>query len=339
MELLTDPAVWASFATLVVLEIVLGVDNVIFISIVSNRLPEAQRGRARRIGLLGALGLRIVLLASIAWIVSLSEPFVYIGEFGLSWRDVILLAGGLFLIYKAATEIHAEMEGEEPEAAEAGGRVTFAGVIGQIILLDLVFSIDSVITAVGVADGHLQIDAGDTDWWFDTEQAPFVYQTICGPFSLVTRVSADIGPHQHHGIGVVIRSLDEPHDWVMYSLGHQQDPGTIETRLWTYLDGVQSSNAPTGAHAEASGKLAVCRTASDEFLFADDVDGAAPSAYPEPANDFGFGHCVQVGFTVHEWWASADDPTVTVRGLVDYLHTQPVVTGPDGCRDVAAWGS
>lgn len=193
--------------------------------------------------------------------------------------------------------------------------------------------------AVGVADGHLQIDAGDTDWWFDTEQAPFVYQTICGPFSLVTRVSADIGPHQHHGIGVVIRSLDEPHDWVMYSLGHQQDPGTIETRLWTYLDGVQSSNAPTGAHAEASGKLAVCRTASDEFLFADDVDGAAPSAYPEPANDFGFGHCVQVGFTVHEWWASADDPTVTVRGLVDYLHTQPVVTGPDGCRDVAAWGS
>ena len=157
MDLLTNPAVWASFATLVVLEIVLGVDNVIFISIVSNRLPEKQRARARRIGLAGALVLRILLLASIAWIVSLSEPFVEIGGFGLSWRDVILLAGGLFLIYKAATEIHAEVEGEGHET-DAGSAVAvgMGAVIGQIILLDLVFSIDSVITAVGVAD-HLEV--------------------------------------------------------------------------------------------------------------------------------------------------------------------------------------
>lgn len=157
MELLVDPAVWASFATLVVLEIVLGVDNVIFISIVSNRLPESQRARARRIGLLGALVLRIVLLASIAWIVSLSQPVVEVFGVGFSWRDLILLAGGLFLIYKAVTEIHAEVEGEEPEG-EAGGvaRATMAAVIGQIILLDLVFSIDSVITAVGVAQ-HLEV--------------------------------------------------------------------------------------------------------------------------------------------------------------------------------------
>ncbi|UOM33974.1 TerC family protein [Acuticoccus sp. I52.16.1] len=156
MELLTDPAVWASFATLVVLEIVLGVDNVIFISIVSNRLPEAQRGKARRIGLIGALVLRILLLASIAWIVSLSQPFVEIGGFGLSWRDVILIAGGLFLIYKAATEIHAEVEGEEHHEAAGAVRAGMASVIGQIMLLDLVFSIDSVITAVGVAD-HLEV--------------------------------------------------------------------------------------------------------------------------------------------------------------------------------------
>lgn len=157
MELLADPAVWASFATLVVLEIVLGVDNVIFISIVSNRLPEAQRAKARRIGLLGALVLRIALLASIAWIVSLSQPVVEIFGVGFSWRDIILLAGGLFLIYKAATEIHAEVEGEVAEAHGAGvAQATMAAVIGQIILLDLVFSIDSVITAVGVAN-HLEV--------------------------------------------------------------------------------------------------------------------------------------------------------------------------------------
>ncbi|RAH97645.1 hypothetical protein DLJ53_27725 [Acuticoccus sediminis] len=160
MELLTDPAVWASFATLVVLEIVLGVDNVIFLSIVSNRLPEAQRARARQVGLIGALVLRILLLASIAWIVSLSQPFVTVAGFGLSWRDVILIAGGLFLIYKAATEIHAEVEGEEPEEHASGAASAgMASVIGQIMLLDLVFSIDSVITAVGVAD-HLEVMIG-----------------------------------------------------------------------------------------------------------------------------------------------------------------------------------
>lgn len=157
MELLADPAVWASFATLVVLEVVLGVDNVIFLSIVSNRLPEGQRATARRIGLLGALGMRIALLASIAWIVSLSEPFVEVAGFGLSWRDVILIAGGLFLIYKASHEIHAEMEGEEP-AESAGGKVALGmtAAIVQIMMLDLVFSLDSVITAVGVAD-HLEV--------------------------------------------------------------------------------------------------------------------------------------------------------------------------------------
>lgn len=195
--------------------------------------------------------------------------------------------------------------------------------------------------ALSVADGMLQIDAGDDDWWLGTEQAPFVYQTICGAFSLVTRVSADIGPHPHHGIGVVIRSVEAPHDWALFSLGHQEDGGLIETKLWTYIGGSEGLGLPNvGDHAGASGKLAVCRTTGGEFLFADDVDGANATSYPEPANDFGFGRCVQVGFTVHEWWEPQDDPTAAnVRGLVDYLHTQPVVTGPDGCRDVAAWGS
>jgi len=156
MEMLSDPAVWASFLTLVVLEIVLGVDNVIFISIVANRLPPEQRGRAMRIGLSGALVLRIGLLLSIAWIISLTAPILSLAGFDLSWRDIILLMGGLFLIYKAVSEIHAEVEGEEHADKSVGGKAVFAVVLGQIMVLDLVFSLDSVITAVGVAN-HVEV--------------------------------------------------------------------------------------------------------------------------------------------------------------------------------------
>ncbi len=157
LELLSDPAVWASFLTLTVLEIVLGVDNVIFISIAAARLPLEQRARARMLGLAGALVLRILLLASIAWIVSLSAPFFTLAGFDLSWRDLILLAGGLFLIWKAATEIFEEVEGPEEEApALDAAQVGFTAVIAQIMVLDLVFSLDSVITAVGIAD-HLPV--------------------------------------------------------------------------------------------------------------------------------------------------------------------------------------
>lgn len=155
-ELFSDPAVWASFLTLVVLEIVLGVDNVIFISIAAAKLPEEQRKRARVLGLAGALVLRVALLFSIAWIIGLSEPFMQFGDFGLSWRDVILLAGGLFLIYKAATEIFDEVEGDIHTAEERVVSATFMSVIAQIMVLDLVFSLDSVITAVGIAD-HLEV--------------------------------------------------------------------------------------------------------------------------------------------------------------------------------------
>jgi predicted tellurium resistance membrane protein TerC len=154
MELLQDPAVWASFLTLTVLEIVLGVDNVIFISITAARLPEAQRRSARTIGLALALVVRIALLFSIAWIIGLTAPVFSVGEHPVSWRDMILFAGGLFLIWKAATEIFAEVEGEANEASVA--RATFQAVIFQIVLLDVVFSLDSVITAVGIAD-HLEV--------------------------------------------------------------------------------------------------------------------------------------------------------------------------------------
>ncbi len=156
LELFSDPAVWASFLTLTVLEVVLGVDNVIFISIAASRLPDAQRTRARFIGLTGALVLRIGLLFSIAWIIGLSEPFVTLLGFDLSWRDVILITGGLFLIYKASTEIFAEVEGDSHHGADTVAKATFSSVIIQIMVLDLVFSLDSVITAVGIAD-HIEI--------------------------------------------------------------------------------------------------------------------------------------------------------------------------------------
>ena len=154
LELLNDPAVWASFLTLTILEIVLGVDNVIFISIAAAKLPQEQRRSARMIGLSGALILRVALLFSIAWSVSLKDPFFSVFGHPFSWRDIILLVGGLFLIWKAATEIFDEVEGVEHEANVVAA--SFASVLVQIMILDVVFSLDSVITAVGIAD-HLEV--------------------------------------------------------------------------------------------------------------------------------------------------------------------------------------
>lgn len=156
LDLLTDPAVWVSFATLALLEIVLGIDNVIFLSIVSSRLPEHQQAKARRIGLLLALGGRIVLLFALSWLIGLTAPLF--GLFGaeFSWRDLILAAGGLFLIFKATTEIHAAMEGDEEHGKGRPGAAVFAAVLVQIFLLDLVFSLDSVLTAIGMAE-HIEV--------------------------------------------------------------------------------------------------------------------------------------------------------------------------------------
>jgi len=150
MEWLADPHAWIALATLTALEIVLGIDNVIFISILVGRLPAARRNLARRLGLAVAMVLRIVLLLSLAWIMTLTAPlFAVLGQ-EISGRDLILLGGGLFLLWKSVHEIHNALEGEEDEHGSV--RATFAGVLLQIAIIDIVFSLDSVITAVGMAD-------------------------------------------------------------------------------------------------------------------------------------------------------------------------------------------
>ncbi|MBK5910548.1 hypothetical protein CCR85_03460 [Rhodothalassium salexigens] len=157
MALLTDPQVWASFATLALLEIILGIDNLIFLSVITSRLPEHRQARARLIGLLGALVMRIGLLLGIAWIMSLQEPFMSVLGQSVSWRDLILMGGGLFLLYKGTTEIHATVEGEDDHGnATKAASIGFAAAIAQIMALDMVFSLDSVITAVGMVD-HIEV--------------------------------------------------------------------------------------------------------------------------------------------------------------------------------------
>ena len=150
LELLTDPQTWASLLTLTALEIVLGIDNIIFISIMAARLPPERQARGRQVGLALALITRLGLLASIAWISTLTNPLFTIAEFDISIRDLVLIVGGLFLLGKGTTEIHQSLEGEEEEGS-TGGTASFASVVVQIMLLDIVFSLDSVITAVGMA--------------------------------------------------------------------------------------------------------------------------------------------------------------------------------------------
>ncbi len=153
VEMLSDPAIWASFATLTVMEIVLGIDNIVFISIIVERLPKEQADRARRIGILLALVFRIALLFALTAIIGLkADVFSLFGQ-GFSWRDIILMGGGIFLIYKATAEIHEEIEGEtEAEEASRKASLSFAAIIGQIIVIDMVFSVDSIITAIGMAE-------------------------------------------------------------------------------------------------------------------------------------------------------------------------------------------
>jgi predicted tellurium resistance membrane protein TerC len=153
---IADPEIWASLVTLIALEIVLGIDNLVFISILSGRLPVEQQKRARRLGLALALVTRLMLLAAIAWIVTLTEPFVHIAGFDLSWRDVILVVGGVFLLYKGTHEIHNEVEGAEGDELPRNRGATLAMIVTQIAIIDIVFSLDSVITAVGMAD-HLWV--------------------------------------------------------------------------------------------------------------------------------------------------------------------------------------
>ena len=152
MELLANPETWIALITLTVLEIVLGIDNVIFISVLVQRLPVEQRDRARLIGLTLAMGMRILLLLTLGFIAGLTAPVFTIAGIEFSWRDLILIGGGLFLIWKASTEIYESVEGEEAHAVEGGGRASLNSVLVQIVLLDIVFSLDSVLTAVGLVD-------------------------------------------------------------------------------------------------------------------------------------------------------------------------------------------
>jgi predicted tellurium resistance membrane protein TerC len=151
MDWLADPQIWVSLLTLTLLEIVLGIDNLIFISILAGRLPSELQAKARQVGLMAALGMRLMLLVAISWIMLLTAPLFTVAGHDFSWRDLILVLGGLFLVYKGTQEIHARIEGDGEHADGAARPSGFAGTIVQIALLDVVFSIDSVITAVGMA--------------------------------------------------------------------------------------------------------------------------------------------------------------------------------------------
>jgi predicted tellurium resistance membrane protein TerC len=152
LSLLTDPNAWAALATLTVLEIVLGIDNLVFISILTARLEGASGRRARQVGLTLAFVFRVIMLAGLTWLMGLTAPLFRIFRMDISWRDIILIGGGLFLIAKATHEIHAEVEGRGGNTEVSPPRPTFAWVIVQLVAVDLVFSLDSIITAIGMAE-------------------------------------------------------------------------------------------------------------------------------------------------------------------------------------------
>ena len=156
MELLMDPSIWAGLLTLIVLEIVLGIDNLVFIAILADKLPPKQRDKARLIGLSLALVMRLGLLSVISWMVTLTKPLITIADFSFSGRDLIMLLGGIFLLFKATTELHERLENRQHDAGHGKGYASFWVVVVQIVILDAVFSLDAVITAVGIAK-HLEI--------------------------------------------------------------------------------------------------------------------------------------------------------------------------------------
>jgi predicted tellurium resistance membrane protein TerC len=156
MSWVSEPQAWIALATLTALEIVLGIDNIIFISVLSGRLPREQRPRARILGLAAAMVTRILLLASLAWLSHLTATLLSIGAHAVTARDVILIGGGMFLLAKATVEIHHNLEGDAGQSSDSKTAVSFISVISQIMVLDIVFSLDSVITAIGMAD-HLPV--------------------------------------------------------------------------------------------------------------------------------------------------------------------------------------
>jgi len=155
IELIFSPQIWISFVTLTVMEIVLGIDNIVFISLLVSRLKEPQATTARRIGLSLALIMRVALLLVLTWIIALTQPLFFLLDHPVSWRDLILLAGGLFLLWKGTREIHIEIEGGDHERP-ASAATTFAAIVAQIVVIDMVFSVDSIITAIGIAE-HVEV--------------------------------------------------------------------------------------------------------------------------------------------------------------------------------------
>ena len=156
--LVSEPTAWAALLTLVVMEVVLGIDNLVFIAILSNKLPAEQRTRTQRIGIGLALVMRLALLGTVAWITRLTEPALSLWGHAFSWRDLVLISGGLFLVWKATTEIHHSVSHDEVAPSDSGGpaSLTARAAIGQILMLDLVFSVDSIVTAVGMTE-HVAI--------------------------------------------------------------------------------------------------------------------------------------------------------------------------------------
>jgi predicted tellurium resistance membrane protein TerC len=152
LELIADPQAWISLLTLTVMEIVLGIDNLVFVAILAGRLRPAQQAPARRIGLFLALFTRLLLLTAITWIMQLTRPLIGFAGFSFSWRDLILIGGGLFLVWKGTAEIHHRLEGADSDPADSGRHPTFVATVAQIVALDIIFSLDSVITAVGMAN-------------------------------------------------------------------------------------------------------------------------------------------------------------------------------------------
>jgi predicted tellurium resistance membrane protein TerC len=152
LTLLTDPHAWAALVTLTALEIILGIDNLVFISVLTSRLDAAKARRARQIGLSLAFIFRVIMLFGLTWLMGLSEPIVTIFKMGISWRDIILIGGGLFLIAKATHEIHAEVEAREADAEVNSTAQAFRWIVVQLVAIDLVFSLDSIITAIGMAE-------------------------------------------------------------------------------------------------------------------------------------------------------------------------------------------
>lgn len=155
VDLILSPQVWVSFVTLTVMEIVLGIDNIVFISLLVARLKEPRATTARRVGLTLALVMRVALLMVLTWIIALTQPLFFVLDHPVSWRDLILLAGGLFLLWKGTREIHLEIEGGD-HGRPASQAQTFAAIVAQIVVIDMVFSVDSIITAIGIAE-HVEV--------------------------------------------------------------------------------------------------------------------------------------------------------------------------------------